>query len=91
MRADIQQRAAGRKLVVLVDELSKTAHFEEGCPSEFRQMLCRWADAYEHCHAVVFSTLSQDLMKAETSASQRRMLAMTKLPFVRHRTFERIS
>ncbi len=80
MRADIQQRAAGRKLVVVVDELSKTADFEKGCPSEFRRMLCHWADMYENCHAVVFSTLSQDLMKAETSASQRRMLALTKLP-----------
>ena len=68
--------------VILVDEIMKTEQLGVGFANKTRSSICAWMEGKELCDTVLFSSLSDEFMKSERTASGRPMIAVTTLPLL---------
>jgi hypothetical protein len=79
----IRRKYAGRKRVLLVDELSKAGCLWRSAPDEFRSALCSLCDGSDPAFkCVIFSSLSRELMTSEYTSSNRPMVPVVVMPLL---------
>ena len=74
-----------KNIIVLVDELGKTASLSPEAPDKYRSAICSWSQVgspHYFAHATLFSYLDRELMRREATASGRPIKAATSLPLL---------